>query len=83
MGLIKAALELFSRFFKWLGDKQLVDAGKAAATGEQARETLDLAKDVHRPITDAERNSVWARLQAERAAQRRVPLDPEPRSGHR
>lgn len=76
MTWIKAALNLLSRFFKWLGDKQLIDAGKQAEAGEQARETLDLAKTVHQPISDDERQRVWDRLQAERSAKRHMPDDP-------
>lgn len=76
LAAVKAALTALGAFFGFLDRKQLIDAGKDAAAGEQARETLDLAKAVHQPISDDERNSVWARLQAERGAKRRLPTDP-------
>jgi len=63
---VKAFFSAIAEAFGFFDRKQLLDAGKAAEAGEQARETLDLVKDVQRPITDAERNSVWDRLQAER-----------------
>lgn len=76
MSWLKALFGALAAFFGFIDRRQLLDAGKAAAEGEQARATLDVAKDVRRPITDDERNSVWARLQAERSAGRRVSADP-------
>lgn len=76
MALIKALLLFLGELFGFVREKQLIDAGKDAATGEQARETLETVAAVRAPITDAERNSVWERLQKQRAAERRLPADP-------
>lgn len=76
MSWLKALFAAIGAFFGWLDRKQLMDAGKDAEKGAQAQDTLDLVKDVRRPITGAERDGVWHRLKEQRARERGVPTDP-------
>lgn len=76
MGLIKIVLSLLANLFGFLKDRQLIEAGKAEAKNEQNEATLEAVAAVRAPISDDERERVWARLQAQRAE--RVSADPVP-----
>ena len=77
-GILKAVLELFGALAGYFRDRQLIDAGKAEASNENAQKTLDVIADVHRAIGDDERERVWNKLQAERRSKPRLPNDPSP-----
>lgn len=70
MGLVKVVLSLLANLLGFLKDRQLIEAGKAEVKNEQAQATLDAIREVNAPITDADRERVWARLQAARAKER-------------
>lgn len=70
MGLVKVILSLLANLLGFLKDRQLIEAGKAEIKNEQAQATLDAIREVNAPITDADRERVWARLQADRAKER-------------
>lgn len=74
MGIVKAVLTFLGALFGFLKDRQLINAGKAKAQNEQSQETLEALRKVSSPITDVDRERVWARLQAERD-KGRVPPD--------
>jgi membrane glycosyltransferase len=77
MGLIKVVLTLLANLLGFLKDRQLIEAGKAEAKNEQSEATLEAVTAVRAPISDDERERVWARLQASRD-KGRVPSDPVP-----
>lgn len=54
MGWLKPLLSLFSVIAGWFRDKQLLDAGKEAAQGEAAQQTLDKVADANKPATPDE-----------------------------
>ena len=55
LGALKAAFSALGALFGFLKDRQLINAGKAEAKGEQAQKTLDTVRDANADITDAER----------------------------
>lgn len=75
MAWLKVVISLLSSVFGYLRERQLIEAGKKEAQGEQDRATLETIKAVHAPITDDDRERVWSRLQAERD-KGRVPDNP-------
>ena len=76
MGFIKAVFEALGAIFRFLKDRQLINAGKAEQANEDAQATLDAVAAVAVPITDADRSRVWDRLQAKRGSKPSVPDDP-------
>lgn len=75
---IKAFFAALGELFGFLKDRQLIDAGKAEASNENAQKTLDTIEAVRAPITDDDRERVWARLQAKYGAKPGVPGNPGP-----
>ena len=75
MAWLKVILSLLSSVLGFIRERQLINAGKAEAQSEQDRATLEAVKAVRARITDADRERVWARLQAERD-KGRLPTDP-------
>lgn len=57
---IKAFFAALGELFGFLKDRQLIDAGKAEASNENAQKTLDTIDAVRQPITDDDRERVWA-----------------------
>ena len=76
MGFIKAVFEALGAIFRFLKDRQLINAGKAEQANEDAQATLDAVAAVAVPITDADRSRVWDRLQAKYGPKPSVPTDP-------
>ena len=76
IGLIKAVLGALGAIFGYFRDRQLINAGKAEQANEDAQATLDTIAKVVVPITDADRQRVWNRLQAKRGPKPSVPTDP-------
>lgn len=70
MAWIKVVLSLLSSLFGFIRERQLINAGKAEAQSEQDRATLETIKAVRAPITDDDRERVWAQLQARRDKER-------------
>jgi membrane glycosyltransferase len=75
VGIVKAVLTFLGALFGFLRDRQLINAGKAEAENEQNKATLEAVEAVRAPITDADRERVWARLQTGRDGKERVPSD--------
>jgi len=78
IALIKAVFVALGELLGLLKDRQLIDAGKAEASNENAQKTLDTIEAVRSPITDDERERVWARLQAKYGAKPGVPGNTSP-----
>jgi len=76
IGLIKAVLGALGAIFGYFRDRQLINAGKAEQANEDAQATLDTIAKVVVPITDADRQRVWNRLQAKRGPKPSVHTDP-------
>lgn len=77
MGLVKIVLSLLANLLGFMKDRQLIEAGKAEAKNEQNEATLEAVTAVRAPISDDDRERVWARLQANRARNaERVSTDP-------
>ena len=76
IGLIKAVFGALGAIFGFLKDRQLINAGKAKQANDTAQATLDTIAKVVVPITDADRQRVWNRLQAKRGPNPSVPTDP-------
>ena len=76
IGLIKAVFGALGAIFGYFRDRQLINAGKAEQANEDAQATLDTIAKVVVPITDADRQRVWNRLQAKRGPKPSVHTDP-------
>ena len=76
IGLIKAVFGALGAIFGYFRDRQLINAGKAEQANDTAQATLDIISKVAVPITDADRQRVWDRLQAKRGSKPSVPDDP-------
>ena len=76
IGLIKAVFGALGAIFGYFRDRQLINAGKAEQANDTAQATLDAIAKVVVPITDADRQRVWNRLQAKRGPKPSVPTDP-------
>lgn len=78
IALIKAVLGALGAIFGYFKDRQLIDAGKAEQANANAQATLDTVAKANAPITDADRERVWTRLQAKYGPKPGVPNDPGP-----
>ena len=76
IGLIKTVFGALGAIFGYFKDRQLINAGKAEQANDTAQATLDAIAKVVVPITDADRQRVWNRLQAKRGPKPSVPDDP-------
>jgi membrane glycosyltransferase len=76
VGAIKAVFAALAELFGLFKDRQLINAGKAEAQNDNAQTTLDTIAAAHLPITDDDRQRVWARLQAKYGAKPGVSGDP-------
>jgi len=76
IGLIKAVFGALGAIFGYFRDRQLINAGKAEQANDTAQATLDAIAKVVVPITDADRQRVWNRLQAKRGPKPSVHTDP-------
>ena len=76
IGLIKAVFGALGAIFGYFRDRQLINAGKAEQANDTAQSTLDAIAKVVVPITDADRQRVWNRLQAKRGPKQSLPTDP-------
>jgi hypothetical protein len=61
---LKAFLTFLGALFRFLGDKQLMDAGKAEQRLDDVVKANETVDRVNAPISDDERRRVWERLQA-------------------
>ena len=76
MSFLKAVFGALGAIFGYFRDRQLINAGKAEQANDTAQATLDAIAKVVVPITDADRQRVWNRLQAKRGPKPSVPTDP-------
>ena len=76
IGLIKAVFGALGAIFGYFRDRQLINAGKVEQANDTAQATLDAIAKVVVPITDADRQRVWNRLQAKRGPKPSVHTDP-------
>lgn len=63
---IKAAFSALGALFGFLDRRSIRRDAKAAAYGEQDRETLELVKRVRASVPKSESDRVWDKLQAKR-----------------
>lgn len=60
---LKAILSVIGGVFRWLGDRQLMNAGEAKSDARHSNETLKAVADAHRPVSDDERDIVRKKYQ--------------------
>lgn len=75
VGAIKAIFGALGELFGFFKDRQLLDAGEAKNKAKNDEAMLNAIEATRYPITDADRERVWGRLQAERANGKRLSAD--------